>query len=376
MTIEHYPFTNIADEERYAVDRDKRMALASTQRDADLVPAKIQTTPPLPKRAEDKFKIPLICSRSGLKLGDFVPASGLAAATPYVQAWKASSFLHPIFSLPLESLMSRAEACWQLEKTGTRQFPMQHKQLLFLAMLHASDCIKQDVAGLPTPKIVEVHFPRLIELLGWKHNTNSERIKFPALHVWRGASKEDEYSLFGNVPTWLDVVEVVKEEYENVAKTRMKEARRKAHDLAMKNIRKAMYSDVSLRRLWGWFSAQVPQIILENNADLEQLFFTEEMRIHVWSEEDILAIEDLFLKYCELGNSVSHEFQKQINVLRTWLTVYKDTFEISDATSEQFTEHKGIPEPKPEDFSNRAKFLVASAKWQLANRGSKGVDEL
>lgn len=363
------PFLNIEDEIRYQVERDKRMAKASAPATANLGAG---TPPQTPKRAEDKFKIPLVCSRSGIKLGDFVPSVGLAVATPYVQSWKQNSFLHPIFSLPFSSLVSRAEACWQLEKTGTRHFPMQHKQLLFLAMLHASGCIKQDVAGLPSPRIVEVHFPRLLDLLGWKHETNSERISFPKLHVWKGAAREEQDgNVFANVPVWLDVCEVCKDEYENIARTRMKAARLKAHDLAMKSIRRAMYADVSIKRLWGWFEAQVPQVILENNADLEQLFFTEEARISVWTIEDIEAIESLFLEYCETGTSVSYEFNKHLRKLADWLRVYNDTFEIVDGTAERFAEHKGVPEPKPESFGNRAAFLVARARWQLANKGNE-----
>lgn len=373
------PFLHIGDETRYALERDKRMAKASTPTDAYTATAATKAANTLTKvtqanREEDKFNIPLVCARSGLFLGKFIPGNGLAVATPYVQAWKSTTFLHPIFSLPLSSLISRAEACWQLEKTGTRSFPMAHKQLLFLAMLHASDCIKQDVAGLPSPKIVETHFNRLIELLGWKQDTASERVSFPKLHVWKGAAREDENNVFGNVGIWLDVVEVCRDEYENVSRTRMKEARRKAHDMAMKNIKKAMYEDINLKRLWGWFSAQVPQIILENNADLEQLWYTEESRIHVWTIEDIEAIETLLLKYCEIGNSVSHEFSKHIKKLAEWLNTYNDTFEIVvDTSAERYAEHKGTAEPRLEQFKSKSEWFIARARWQLANKATSSL---
>lgn len=381
------PFLHIGDEQKYAEDRDKRMGLASLgilKTPQTHLPAAATTHNPhqankdsrvnQATRDDDKFNIPLICARSGLFLGKFIPGNGLAVATPYVQAWKSSIFLHPIFSLPLGSLITRAEACWQLEKNGVRSFPMAHKQLLFLAMLHASDCIKQDVAGLPSPRIVEAHFNRLIELLGWKQDTASERVSFPKLHVWRGAAREDENNVFGNVGIWLDVVEVCKDEYENISRTRMKEARRKAHDMAMKNIKKAMYEDINLKRLWGWFTAQVPQVILENNADLEQLWYCDEQRIHVWTIEDIEAIETLLLKYCEIGNSVSHEFSKHIKKLAEWLNTYNDTFEIVvDTSAERYASHKGTPEPTQGQFKSKAEYFIARARWQLANKSVSNI---
>lgn len=339
-----------------------------------LEPASLSAPARLIRRKEDAFSMPLICARSGIALGKFVPSTGLAVASPYVQHWKQSTFLHPIFSFSLADLIHKANACWQLEKSGTRSFPMQHKQLLFLAMLHASGCIKQDVPCLPAPKQVETHFSRLIEMLSWKYETASERVSFPKLHVWKGAGREDEHNPFANLAIWLDVVEACKEEYENIARTRMKEARRKAHDMAMKSIKRAMYADVSLRRLWGWFTAQVPQVIVENNADLEQLFFAEEQKISVWTAPDIEALETIFLKYCELGSSVSHEFNKRINQLKEWLNIYNDTFEIV-TDSERYAEHKGQDAPRPENFSSRAAYLIAQAKWQLANKSVADVSK-
>lgn len=320
------------------------------------------------RRADDRrYNIPLACARSGLPLGKFLPSGGLLG-TPYLRAWKESAFLHPIFSLNLSELLHKAMANWQLEKSGTRQYPMREKQLQFLAMLWASGCIKQDAAGLPSPKVVETHFPRLIELLSWKYETASERVSFPKLHVWKGAVGEDQDNIFANVPNWLTVCEAWREEYENVARSRQKEAKKKAHELALRSIRKQMYADLSLRRLWNWIGSQVPQIVLENNPDLEQLFFVEEGQIHVWTIEDIEALEALFLSHCETGTSVSFEVSKRIRQLTEWLNIYNDTFEVVVDASRFVAEWKGVPEPQAQQFPTRAAFLVARARWQLANK--------
>lgn len=325
---------------------------------------------PLPRvqRADDKFNIPLKCSLSGIPLGKFVPSVGLAVATPYVTAWKQTAFLHPVFSLKLSEVLHRSEACWNLEKSGTRTFPTQHKQLLFLAMLHASGCIKQDVPGLPAPKTTETFFMQVFEVLTWKYEMATDRIAFPKLHIWKGADREHSGDLFTGVPAWLDACKSARAEYENVSRTRMNAAKAKAKELAMRSIRKSMYQDVSMRRLWNWIKAQVPQSTLENNPDLEQLFFAEESQIHNWQAEDIEALEDLLLTHCETGNSVSFEVSKRIRQLADWRKTYFDTFEI--VMPEQFTEHKGKPEPRPEQYTSRAAYLVAHAKWKLGNRES------
>lgn len=359
----------VIEQRKQSAEWPRRLSLASSVQQPASASAPLRQ-PEDTRRDDDKWNIPLICARSGVKLGKFVPASGMKP-TPYVHAWKTSTFLHPVFSLELPALISRASAAWQLEKAGIRQYPMLDKQLLFLAMLHSSNCIKQDTPGLPSAKVVEVCFPRLIELLGWKHDTASDRVSFPKLHIHKGRTDEGEFGLFSTVSSWLDLCEVCKDEYENTARTRQKEAKRKAYELSLKNIRRQMYSDISLKRLWKWFETQVPQMILENNSDLEQLWYSEESRIQVWTAEDIEALEGLFLRHCELGNSVSHEFNKRIQQLNEWLRIYNDTFEIVETEKVLFPESVGIPEPKSEDFpGNRAGFLVARARWQLANKAS------
>lgn len=320
-----------------------------------------------PDQLETKFNFPLTCQRSGLFLGKFFPSVGLASTQPYVQSWKEASFLHPIFSWSLGTLLHRANACWNLEKTGTRQYPMREKQLMFLAMLHASGCIRQDIPALPAPKTVEVHFPRLIELLGWKNDQSSDRLQFPRLHVWKGAIGEDEKNPFGNVSAWIGACESVRDEWNNLVRESHKKAKNQAQALALRNIKRAMYADISLRRLWNWIGTQVPSSILEANADLEQLFFCAEDQIHVWTQEDIEALEDLVIQYCELGNSVSFEVMKRTKQLMSWFSIYHDTFEIV-IDSAPFIAHKGMPEPKQSDFTTRAAWLVACARWKLGNR--------
>lgn len=325
---------------------------------------------PLARRQEDKFNIPFVCARSGLLLGKFFPTSSMSGSTPYVQQWKETVQYHPIFSLSFSALLHRANACWMLEKAGSRQFPMLQKQLIFLALLHSSGLIKQDVAGLPSPKIVEVHFSRVLELLGYKNDINSTRLHFPKLHIWKGASKEDHSSLFGNVPVWLDACEACRDDYENVARERQKAAKNKAHELALKSIRRAMYSDISLKRLWNWVEAQVPATEFELDETFKQLFFCDENQINVWTEDDIDDLENLILKFCDLGSSVSYEVNKRVKQLREWLHIYNDTFEII-VTNTQFAALAGTPEPKISDFRSKAEWLVASARWKLGNEEKK-----
>lgn len=325
--------------------------------------------------ASDKFHMPLICARSGVFIGKFYPSVGLASTQAYVQAWKEATFLHPIFSWSLGTLLHRATACWNLEKTGTRQYPLREKQLMFLAMLHSSGCIRQDIPCLPPAKTVEVHFPRLIELLGWKNDQTSERLQFPRLHVWKGAVHEDATNPFATVPAWISACESVRDDWQNVVRESQKRAKGAAQALAMRNIRRAMYADISLRRLWNWVTTQVPQSVLDSNSDLQQLFFCEENQINVWTVEDIEALEDLVIQYCELGNSVSHEVMKRTKQLMTWFQTYYDTFEIV-IDSAPFIAFKGAPEPRQSEFSTKSEFLVSLARWKLGNREGAGSEQV
>ncbi len=312
--------------------------------------------------------IPLVCARSGLTLGNFEGASAMTLGlgfSPYIKVWKENTFLHPVFSLSLRELVLKSLACWESEKSGTRSYSPQYKGLLFLAMLHASDCIKQDVPAFPSLKTIDTHFNRLIELLSWKQDINSTRLVLPKLHIWKGAKGEDTNNPFAGVGAWLDACDSAKNDYENTVRTRQKEAKQKASVLAERSIRSQMYSNISLRRPWDWIETQVPQFVMEANADLELLFFAAEERIQHWDEADIDALEGLVLSHCELGNNVSYEVNKRIKQLRTWHSIYMDTFEIV-VDREKMLEEIGSEEPVLANFPSRSAWLVAHAKWKLA----------
>lgn len=314
-----------------------------------------------------KPQINLICSRSGLNLGSFQPADYSSLGTsPFVAQWKKTSFMHPVFNLSFADVVRKATACWMLEKQGDKRYTMQYKQLIMLALLHSSGCIKQDVPALPSPKAVELYFSKLIEIMDWKLEVSTDRLSLPRFHVWKGAANENASDPFVTLDAWIKACEACKEEYETVTRTRKADAKEKARTLAMRSIRASLYQDLSLRRLWNWLEAQVDSMEMSNNAELETLFFCTDSNIGAWDLEDIQALEDLFIANCELGNSISHEIQKRISHLRSQREAYSDAFEI--VVGDEFPEWKGLSKPERKDFSSNAEFAVASARWMLANR--------
>lgn len=314
-----------------------------------------------------KPSITLTCSRSGLKLGDFQPADYSSLGTsPFVAQWKKTSFMHPVFNLAFADVVRKATACWMLEKQGDKRYTMQYKQLIMLALLHSSGCIKQDVPALPSPKAVELYFSKLIEIMDWKLEVATDRLSLPRFHVWHGAAGESKSDPFVTLDAWIKACEVCKEEYETVTRTRKADAKEKARAAAMRNIKASLYQDLSLRRLWNWLEAQVDSREMSNNAELESLFFCTDSNINAWDLDDIQALEDLFIANCELGNSISHEIQKRIDHLRSQRKAYSDAFEI--VVGDEFLEWKGLSKPERKDYSSNAEFAVASARWMLANR--------
>lgn len=322
--------------------------------------------------SSSKFRISLTCAFSGLHIGDFSPNVGIYqkhsvdGMSPYVKGWKETILIHPIFSISMSALLHRATSTLQLEKSGKAHFPILQKQLLMLAMLHAGDCIHQDLPCLPSPRITDSYFGNVLEMLGWKQEINSERLHFPKLHIWKGAAREMEKDPFAQIPMWLKLCVEVKEEYENVVRTRQKAAKQQAAVLAMKNIKRNLYEDISIRRLWNWLEVQIPQ--MEMYDEYKDIFFCAEKNINVWTHDDIDSLEEVFLKYCETGNSISHEVSKHLKQLHTWLSIYEDTFEI--LIEDKFPELRGKPAPEPRNFPNRAAFLVAQAKWSLAQKAA------
>jgi len=315
--------------------------------------------------APDRFHIPFVCKYSGLLLGKFYPNTGLYNKTtmdgmsPYVRNWQETVTLHPIFSVSVSALLIRARETFMLQKAGKLNFPMQQRQLMMLAMLHAGDAIVQDFPLLPEPRIADTYFAEVLEMIAWKHEVASTRLHFPRLHIGKDSG-------FEQVPIWLKVCASCREEYENVVRTRQKAAKVKASEMAIKSLRKNLFENISLRRLWNWMEVQIPAMEIDSWPEVKELFFVDEKNIHAWTQSEVDTLEEIFLEFCEVGNSISHEVSKRIEEIRRWLSLYEDTFEI--LVTDQFPEWKGVPAPKAVDFPAKKDFLVAEAKWRLANR--------
>jgi hypothetical protein len=313
----------------------------------------------------DKFGIKLHCKLSGVPLGTFYPQTKSAVAgggSPYVKNWNQQTMLHPVFSMSFIDCLGRARAVWDHEKSGSRNYSPQFKSLLFLALIHHVGNVRQDIPALPEDKLVASEFGHLIELLSWKHETGSARLTFPSLRIPKAPNP------FGMIPSWLAACEVCKEDYENVVRVRQREAKQKASELALRNIKRSMYQDISLVRLWNWVEAQSDSFKMAENADLKLLFFADENKIQNWEQSDIEELEEFVAVNCELGNSISHEVMKRIKILKGWLSIYTDTFTVTVEDEEKFSSHSGQPEPQVKDYPNRAAYLVNLARWKLANR--------
>jgi len=308
--------------------------------------------------------IPLFCKFSGLRLGEFVAnvaVYGTDGTSPYIKNWKQETLLHPIFSLSTSALLHKAKSNAMLEKEGKKPWPMQQKQLAMLALLHSEDFLVQDLPCLPPPHVADTFIAEVIVLVDYKLSINSQRLHFPRLHIWKESG-------FEQIAPWLKVCNDCIADYESTVRVTQREAKQKAAALAMRSIRKNMYEDVSLRRLWSWVDAQMPNHLNSELNDAKDLFFAAEKNIQNWSLTEIDDLEALFLEHCETGNSISYEVSKRLAELKRWLNVYQDTFEI--IIPEQDAALVGIPAPLAKDFTSKAAFYVAEAKWKLANKAA------
>ena len=237
---------------------------------------------------------------------------------------------------------------------------------MFLALLHAGNGIIQDFPCLPSPKIVEIHFARLIELMSWKEDINSDRLNFPRLRIGKQQSSRESPEPFANIGSRLQACDNCKDDYDNVVRERQKAAKKLAHQAAMRSIKRQMYADISIKRLWNWIDVQVPQMEMQNNPELKELFFIDDDKVQAFQEEDVSNLEAMVLEHCELGNSISHEVMNRIRHLREQQALYIDTFEI--VLEKQFQEFADQPAPSARDFPTRAAYLVAQARWSIAQK--------
>lgn len=324
--------------------------------------------------AQKSYTMPLVCNRSGIVVGQ-LSVMTVAGHMPVIGQWRDSMVLHPFFSLAPVALLKFSRNTWfrfcnfTPEESEDLQLSIKQEQTLqvaALAMLHNLTDVRQDIAWLPAWNEVAAHWSSLMALSYWKAYLDSQRFRFPSVHISR---MESEFS----IKDYLQVCWQVKKSYETTVNEKIEKEKLIAAEKAMIALRDELAGarPTSIRQLWRWFVANMPQ---RYKKDLEtwmpEIFFAKGEEIRKFTIKDIDTFEEYFLSECPTGSSISHAFSEIIASKRDYLQQHFDAFEIVVPQAIMAAKASGeisSVEPVASDFPSRVLFMVAHAKWRLAH---------
>lgn len=329
---------------------------------------------PTAAAATKAYSMPLVCKRSGITVGN-LSVTTVAGHMPMVGQWKETMVLHPLFSLTPVALLHFARNTWfrfcsfSLEEGMDDALTAKQEQTLrvtALAMLHHLANVRQDIPWLPDWSEVSAHWSSLMALSYWKAALESERFRFPAIHI-------SKFEPTLELKSYLQACWQVKKDYETRVSERIEQERLRATETAMIALRDEIAGarPTSSRQLWRWFLAHLPKRYeADSEGWMRTLFFAKGDDVKKFTMADIDLFEEIFLCEVPTGSSISHAFSEVLASKRKVLEDHVETFEILIPQTIQDEAAAGaipLAEPKREDFASKVAYMIAHAKWSLAH---------
>jgi hypothetical protein len=303
----------------------------------------------------------------------------VAGSVPYLMQWSELVPLHPVFSMEYSKLLEFTRSEWNrlFSRAVNDELTQAEQDILcvsYLALLHKLDCIRQDVPALPPLHVVQNTIERLFHLAYWKFHLQSQRFKFPVLHI----SKYNENAGFTEIGHYLDTCFDIKKEYETKVNEISEKAKIRVAEEAIKKLAGEWVTPVSKKLLWRWVRAHLPD---KYQADAEgwmgTIFLGSDNTVLDFDEDEIKLAEEIIVSSCPAGTGVMFAVRTRLDhIYKTWENHHK-CFEIQ---LEDQDERMGVlvngkqieidppgAEPKITEFQSRGAFFKAQAKWTIAN---------
>ncbi len=339
----------------------------------------------IPTAAADTktYQLPLICKRTGLVVGQ-LSVVAVAGHYPMMGQWKDSMVLHPLFSLDEGALVKFSRNAWfrfcafNAEESIDDSLTTKQETLLrvaALAMLHKLTEFRQDQSWLPSWADTSKNWNSLLALSYWKNYLESERFRFPSLRI---SKLEPEVDL----TSYLQLCWQIKKDYETRVSEKIEREKVESAEKALRVLRDDLAGKAprSARLLWRWFVANLPpRYASDVEGYMHKLFWkdAEWLINEEYTIADMDVFEQIFLAECPTGNSLSHAFLNILKAKRNEFVNHFQTFEIMIPSIIQEQKASGeiaVAEPQKADYTNKALYMIAHAKWKLAHKTESKVE--
>lgn len=312
-----------------------------------------------------------------------------AGRAPYLKEWQQSIVVHPLFSLSTPAILSWTRKNWNRIFRGASDHASPTErlqfQIAFVAVLRTLDSIKQECPILPSFDTCQRHMQQLLELAYWKFYLDSQRFRFPTLRI----NKLNANIALEDIGAYFAVCNSVRADWETKRDALAEEAKIETARRVERLVRGSHVKAVSRKALWNWFIASIS---VKNKkkfeldewkewlADSSKLWFASDNIRLQFSLDDVQSIEDVFIQECELGTTISHTFQKELNSIRATISNHLSMWDIDwDETNNgpsrvsadgtvQIPARPAEPGPEPHISAYRSRFdyLKALATWKMA----------
>lgn len=319
----------------------------------------------------------LRCKMSGLTIGK-LEVTTTAGTLPYLSHWDKCVVMHPVFSMDTQKLLRFARSEWDRviarpDEEGVTQAEQEVICVTYLAMLHTLNCIKQDCPALPPFYVVQATISRLFALAFWKWKLESERFRFPTLHI----SKFNQNDNFTNIGDYLDLCFDIRKDYETKRHEAAEAEKVRAAEKALIALNNTWVTPPGKKVLWQWVKAHLPEKYHPDAEGwLSTLFLGGSGAIVEFDKEDIQMARDIIESSCPAGTGILFAVRNRLDLIEATWKNYHNTFEIelSDFADNANVLVNGAPvlQPHPgpapvaKDFPKLALYLVADAKWKIA----------
>ena len=335
---------------------------------------------PLATEQTKRYMVPLVCSRTGITMGSLATIA-VAGHMPLLGQWKNTQILHPFFSMGPVALLQFARNSWlrfcalkpeEATDDSIVAKQEQHLRVITLCMLHNLTEVRQDIPWLPEFKDVVANWTALMSICYWKAYLDSERFKFPQIRISKLERDVD-------LRSFLQLCFKCKKDYETNVNEKIEEEKLRIAEKAMKGIvdEVAGKKPRSIKLLWRWFEANMP---VRYKKDLEgwmwDLFSATEHDILDFTVRDIELFEEIFLTEVPTGSTVSHAFLDVLRGKHALISQHFETYEIMipNSIAEQVASGEIAatgPRPVLADYPSKVSWMVACAKWNLAQKDSR-----
>lgn len=310
------------------------------------------------------------------------PISGIALyKTPYLIGFDLAD-AHPIFRAKKKLIL-----CPDMVHRFVKAEQFEEKKLIFLAVLNATDLIEFRRPAEPSLQLVESQFYKLMHTAGWlsfAEYTYKSVVAFPQYIV------NEENKDLTSLPAWINACEDIKDQ---VIKKDINRDRAASLSQREADFRKEIGDATLLHRAFTPTLARwaVDFAGLKKNDDRYnrwiKILCSPLSDAWVYSMEELREIENFLEEELPYDHPQVLSIMAQIRLLIaeckkgfTEFAVFKDDDDIGDSYTiledgeQRLSKHlEDVPinEPQVKDFANRAAYLVAMAKYKLANRSTQ-----